>query len=172
MSIENKNQKDLLERQIANLEKLLPGGYSLAEFRKLTTVKTIRRTIGSPTSVGCDIRFTPRADSAEQVIDLGFAIPARARVVDICLFTDAQFTGAITLVAEVGSTSSGAEYIGSATIYELNAVIAETNAGAFIATPSAIATSVFVSVTPGANWSLMTAGKVSVYITYIDVSDL
>ena len=172
MSIAHKNQEDLLARQIANLNKLLPGSNGLEEFEKLVTVRTIKRTIGSPTSVGCDFIFTPRADSAEQVIDLGFAIPPRARVVDIYLVTDTQFTGAISLVAEVGSSSSGNQYIASATIYEQNAVLAEAAAGAFITAPLAVASSVFVSATPGANWSLMTAGKVSVYITYINVSDL
>jgi hypothetical protein len=35
--------------------------------------------------------------------------------------------------------------------------------------PAVAAASVYVAATPGANWSNVTAGKVSVYVTFIDV---
>jgi roadblock/LC7 domain-containing protein len=75
-------------------------------------------------------------------------------------------------VADVGTSSGGDELIGSATIYAANAILAAANAGAFIATPSASATSIYVNATPGADWSNVTAGKVSVYVTFINVTNI
>lgn len=135
------------------------------------SVQTIKKTIGG-IGVSADFNFVTAANTNEQVIDLGDIVPAKARIVDVFTFTDAVFTGATTLVAETGTSSSGNELIGSATIYDANAITATANAGAFIAVPSASATHVYVSATPGANWSNVTAGKVSVYVTYINVTNI
>ena len=135
------------------------------------SVQTVKKTIGG-IGVSADFNFTTAANTTEQVINLGAIVPAKARIVDVFTFTDAVFTGATTLVADVGTTSGGGELIGSATIYAANAITAAPNAGAFIATPSASATSIYLNATPGANWSNVTAGKVSVYVTFINVTNI
>jgi len=135
------------------------------------SVQTIKKTIGG-IGITADFNFVTAENTVEQIIDLGAILPAKSRLVDIFLYTDAVFTGATTLVADVGTSSGGNELIGSATIYATDAIIAAANAGAFIATPSASAQHIYVNATPGANWSGVTAGKVSVYVTYINVANI
>jgi hypothetical protein len=151
--------------------KVLVSGVLSATTSVAYVVKTIKKTIGG-IGITADFNFVTAANTNEQVINLGAIIPAKARIADIFTFTDAVFTGATTLVAETGITSSGAELIGSATIYATNAITYTPNAGAFVLAPSASASSIYVSATPGANWSGVTAGKVSVYVTYIDVTNI
>lgn len=136
-----------------------------------SVTKTVKKTIGG-IGITADFNFTTAANTTEQVIDLGAIVPARARVVDIYLVTDATFTGASTLVADVGNSSGGAEFIASATIYAANAVLPIAAGASFAVNPNVAATHVYVNATPGANWSNVTAGKVSVYVTYIDVTNM
>jgi hypothetical protein len=137
------------------------SGVSMAQ------IMTVSKTIGGVGVAACDFNFATAANTSEQVIDLGAIVPAKARILDVVTFTNSVFTGATTLVAETGVTSSGAELIGSATIYASNAITSLTHALGFNTAPSASAAHVYVSATPGANWSLVTAGKVTVYVTYI-----
>jgi hypothetical protein len=134
---------------------------------QMAKIFTVVKTIGGVGVAGCDFNFATAANTSEQVIDLGTIVPAKARILDINTFTTNVFTGATTLVAETGVTSSGNEYIASASIYAGNAITATAAGGTFIAAPSASALHVYVSATPGANWSLVTAGKVTVNVTYI-----
>ena len=151
---------------IVPLDQLLPtaaGVYS---------TKTVKKTIGGVGVAGCDFNFATAANQNEQPIDLGAIVPALARVVDIFLHTEAEFTGAVTLVADVGPTTGDGSYISSATIFAADAILAAAAASMPLAAPDAAATHVWVNATPGANWSLVTAGKVSVYVTYIDVTSI
>jgi hypothetical protein len=134
-----------------------------------TNVKTVKLTIGGVGVAGCDFNFATAANTNEQVIDLGAIVPAFARVLDVKTVTEAVFTGATTLVAETGNTSSGNQYIGSATIYAANAITAAAAGAPLAIAPSASAVHVYVAATPGANWSGVTAGKVAVYVTYIEI---
>lgn len=136
------------------------------------SVETIKKTIGGIGVAGCDFNFVTAGDMAEQVINLGALIPAKARLLDVFTFTDAVFTGATTLVAETGISSSGNELIQSATIYAANAMTATANALSFTLTPSVNTLNVYLSATPGSNWSNITAGKVSIYITYINIINI
>lgn len=133
-----------------------------------SNIKTVKKTIGGVGVEDCDFNFESASNTTEQVIDLGAIIPANARVLDVRSITNAVFTGASTLVAEVGHTSSGSEFISSATIYAENAITAVAHTGALNVAPSATERHVYVSATPGANWSNVTAGKVTYYITYIE----
>lgn len=73
-----------------------------------------------------------------------------------------------TLVAETGTSSSGNQLIASATIKADNAVTAANLATLNIA-PVYTAQNVYFSATPGgANWSAFYAGKVEIYVTYIE----
>ena len=134
-----------------------------------TNVKTVRKTIGGVGIAGCDFNFATAANQNEQVIDLGSIVPANARVLDVKSVTDATFTGAVTLVAEAGNSSSGAQFIASASILTAAEITAVTHTLGFNVAPAAAASKVYVAATPGANWSLVTAGKVSYYVTYIEI---
>jgi hypothetical protein len=133
-------------------------------------LKTVKKTIGGVGVTGCDFNFATAANTNEQVIDLGAIVPAKARVIDVFTFTDAVFTGATTLVAETGSSSSGNQYIASATIYATSAFTSMPHTASLNIVPVVAAGNVFVAATPGANWSNVTAGKVSVYVTFVDVT--
>jgi hypothetical protein len=133
-------------------------------------VKTVKKTIGGVGVAGCDFNFATAANQTEQSIDLGELLPAKSKLLDVLTFTDNVFTGAITLVAKIGTASGGEEIMESTTIYAANAVT-PSSGGIIAAVPSASAANIFLSATPGANWSLVTAGKVSVYVSYIDVTN-
>jgi len=141
----------------------------------LGTFKTLRTAVYRIGGVGvasCDFNFVTAADQNEQVIDLGEIIPALARVVDVFIHTSAVFTGATTLVADVGLTTGANDFIASATVYATGAIIATPAAGAFILQPIATAQHVWVNAIPGANWSNVTAGTMDVYVTFIDVTNV
>jgi len=134
-------------------------------------VKTKVITIGHVASTGNDFKFTSAANTSEQVIDAGAIVPAFARVIDIALINTeaAAFSGgATTLVAEIGSSSSGNQYAESATIYAANVILEMATAGWPIAATSGTAGHVYVAATPGANWSTMTAGQWTLLVTYLD----
>ena len=134
-----------------------------------SNVKTKKFTIGAPGVAGCDFNFTSAENTTEQVIDLGAITPALARIIDVKTVTEVAFSAAATtLVMETGTSSSGNQLIASATILAANAITA-ANAATLNITPSATAGHVYCAATPGANWSGIVAGKVSVYVTYIEV---
>ena len=135
-------------------------------------LKTVKATIGGVGVAGCDFNFVTALNQNEQPIDLGAIIPAKAIPLHVYLFTNNVFTGAITLVADVGIASGGAEFIASATIYAANAVLAPAAGSVPLVPPLATAQRVWVNATPGANWNLVTAGKVTVYVTFIDINNL
>jgi len=134
-----------------------------------SNVKTKKFTIGAPGVTGCDFNFASAANTTEQVINLGAIVPAMARVLDIKAKTLVAYVGATTLVAEVGHTSSGNQYIASATIMAENAIIAAASAACLAIAPVNSAVSVYVAATPGANWSGVSAGKTEIWVTYIEV---
>jgi hypothetical protein len=137
------------------------------------TCKTVKYTIGNVGVAGCNANFATAADKAEQVMTLANIVPARARIVDVFTITEAAFTNLGAFVAETGITSSGAELIASNTIAALNAITAMAHAGAELNPPVAAASSIYVSATPANNWnSANPVGKVSIYITYIDVNSI
>lgn len=87
--------------------------------------------------------------------------------------TTADTTGTVTfsalaLVAETGNATSGAQFIASATIKALNAITAQAHTAALNNAPAAAASNVWVSATPDGKWDHITAGKLAVYVTYIE----
>jgi hypothetical protein len=146
----------------------------IAELRDALALgmKTVKFTIGGVGVSGCDFNVTSALNTTAQPIDLGAIIPSLARVVDIFIRTNSVWTGAVTLLATVGSATGGNQYITSGSVYAADTVLPEAAAGAFITAPVVAAGHVWVGLTPGANWNLVTAGKLSIYITYIDVTNL
>lgn len=158
---------------------VVPSATVFQNLDKLDTqlgARLIKKTIGGVGVTGCDFNFATAANMNEQIIDLGAIIPARARILDAHTFTSAAFVfsgGGTTLVAETGTSSSGAELIASATVYALNAITQPAvGAGFTLVALSASAGHIYVSATPGANWSTNTAGKIEVIIVISDVTNL
>jgi hypothetical protein len=151
----------------------IPQNTVLAEGSSLYgAIKVVKKTIGHVGDTVCDFQFVTAADQAEQPIDLGAIVPAHARVLDVSTMTTEAFVfsgGATTLVAETGNATSGAQFIGSASIYALDANTSGAAAGAPYVAVNTSASKVWLSATPGANWSTMTDGVVEVIVTYLDV---
>lgn len=136
-----------------------------------SNVKTVKKTIGGVGVADCDFNFATAANTNEQVIDLGAIVPAKARVLDVKTVTEVAFAGTnlSALVMETGNSSSGAQFIASATIMAANAITA-ANLTTMNVAPAAAASKVYCSATPtGANWAAVLAGKVSIYISYIEI---
>jgi len=133
------------------------------------SVNTIRVRVGAVGLAGCDFNFTTANNTSEQVITLT-TLPAKAKILEILTHTSAVFTGATTLVAEIGTTSSGHELMDSTTCYAADALnqVAADHAAA-VGTISVNTKPIYMAFTPGANWNAFTAGSVDIYITYIDI---
>lgn len=142
------------------------------------TVRTIKKTVAwsgaNPATV--DFLLPSDANMTPANIDLGSIIPINARVIDgfvKCTSATTFSGGPTTLVAGIGNASGGAQISSSGTIYALNAI---NGNGAAFNTPIAISASAskvwLTDVTPGANWSTQTAGIYTVYITFVDVSNV
>jgi hypothetical protein len=135
------------------------------------STQTIKKTIGGVGVAGCDFNFVTAADQVEQVIDLGAILPSLARIIDCFARTNNVFTGAVSLAAKVGTTSAGDEIIASGTVYAADSILALAVDHFMTIAPIVAAGHIFVSVTPGANWSLVTAGKVTIYIIINNVAN-
>lgn len=88
--------------------------------------------------------------------------------------TTADLAGTVTfsalaLAAETGNATSGNQFISSATIKALNAITAAAAGAPLAIAPTAAASKVWLSATPDGKWDHITAGKVSVYVTYIEI---
>jgi hypothetical protein len=137
-----------------------------------SNIKTVKKTIGYPGSVAlgtADFQWTSAANTTAQNIDLGSIVPAFARVLDVKLVTEATHTGAVSLAITAGSASAGSEFVATGANYTLNDVRACAHAAALNNAPAAAASKVWIGGTPGANWSLMTAGRLAIYVTYIEI---
>jgi len=135
-------------------------------------IKTVKVTIGGVGVSGCNYNFATAANYTEQIIDFGHVLPAMCKIIDVTSLTDTAFTACTTLVAEVGISSSGNECVASATIKAQGAITTLAHAGALNNAPVNAAGHIFVSATPdsGTTWAAITAGKVSYYITYLDLA--
>ncbi len=131
-------------------------------------IKTVKKTIGGVGVSGCDFNFATAANQTAQNIDLGAIIPAYARIVDGVAYCNSTFTGAVSLACTVGVTSTGSEIAVSGAVYTAGNVIASATGISLIGAISSSAQHVFIGATPGANWNLATAGKMTIAITYID----
>jgi len=129
-------------------------------------------TSGADPVPGSDFNFAPDANQNDQVIDLGEIIPPYARIVDCFVKTDNTFTGAVSLATEVGVTSSGHELVGAVDIITANTVNAMAADHSMTVAPTLAPKHVYVAAIPGANWNLVTAGKMTIYITIIDVTNM
>jgi hypothetical protein len=119
-----------------------------------------------------DFNFAIADDQVEQIFDLGEVLPSLARIIDCFARTTSEFSNAVSLVAEIGSSSSGHEVINSGTIMAADAILAMAADHNMTILPKVAAGHIYVAITPGANWSLITGGRVSIYLTYINPTNI
>ena len=110
----------------------------------ISTVKTVKKTIGGVGVAGCDFNFATAANVTEQVVDLGSIIPALARVLDVKTHTSAVFN-AKSVASSLVSLTSNVATITTAAAHGLVSGVTATLAGftephlngAFVATVTA-----------------------------------
>ena len=136
-------------------------------------IKTVKVTLGGVAVAGCDFNFVTAANQNEQPINLGALVPAKAQLLSVYTFTDTAFTGAVSLGVKIGTGTGGTEIAASADVIAANAINqTAVGAGFTLVAITAAAKNIWLSATPGANWSLATAGKLTCYITFIDITSL
>jgi hypothetical protein len=135
--------------------------------------KTVKYLIGYPGATGTDFNWTSAANTTQQNLDLGYAVPSNARVVAIEIKCTQSVAGGITgFTIGAGNASAGSQYIAPANCNTANWIIdiIDATKPAAVSMTASAATHIWLAGVPtGANWSTMTAGKWSVYITYLFV---
>lgn len=152
------NDLAMLENQDIDLQAQIDAIPGAALLKKLSY------TVGMLGVAGCDYNFTAPANTTEQSIQLGATtiIPALATTTSIIASVLAAPSGGTT-TTDIGVASGSDEYIQAASFTTLATTVSSSAA----VTASGIATSIYFSVTPSANWSLMTLGKFIINIYYI-----
>ena len=138
----------------------------------IVSVRTIKKTIGTPGDTGVDFTWTANANADAQNLDLGAIVPAKARVIAVeivCTETVTSSGGAVDITMRAGNASAGEQFIVSLSCDDINEVVGIINA----ALPAAVimnwsaATNIWIGGDPDQNWDTLTAGKWSVHVTYI-----
>ena len=138
---------------------------------------TLKYTIGALGVASCDYNATTEAGKTQQNFQLGGAdiIPGFGRAIDVVVACTTKWqdtgTGDETLGTEVGSASSGAEYLASANIDDVADInsLAADSLGHIQATVAA--SSVWIGLTPATyNWEDLDDGITTIYVTFIDNS--
>jgi hypothetical protein len=166
--------KKLYQYDTIELVDYATGEWIVARYVDPPKLRVVKKTIGNVGVTGCDFNFVTAANHTEQCIDLGEIIPAKARLVDIFVHTDAAFTNLGALVTDVGFTTGSGALIVAADITALAAIL-QPAVGAAFTWVAIIATAqhIWINADPANNWNSATpVGKMSVYVTYVDVTDV
>jgi len=138
-------------------------------------IKTVKYTIGALGVAGVDYNAATEAGKTQQNFQLGVAdiIPELSRVLDVVVVCTTKWqdtgTGDETLGTEVGSASSGAEYLASANIDDVTDINSLAADGLGHIQTTIAASSVWVGLTPATyNWEDIDDGVTDIYVTYID----
>lgn len=120
-------------------------------------------TVGLAEVPDCDYNFTAPANTTEQSIQLGGTtiIPALSSVASLIASCDVALVGG-TATSDIGITSGSDEYVSSASLSSLNET---ASSGAIPA--SGVATSIYFSISPSANWSTLSAAKWIINFYYV-----
>lgn len=161
--------KEKLKALVANFNANFTELYA---HKAKTRIYTKVYTIGAVGVTGCDFNFTTAANTTAQPKDLGTIIPAFAQILSVMVKTDVLFAGtSITNFGiTIGTTTGGTEIAGSADLILKDAINQPAvGAGYTLIAVSKDAKHIWIGGTPtGGNWSALTAGKLSVYVTYLD----
>lgn len=136
------------------------------------SIETKKFTIGGIGVENCDFNFVTAEDAVEQSIDLGAIIAPYGRIIDIFAVTTATFTGAVSLGVTAGIITGGNGLLTTADMITAGTINQAAMGGGPLVAISATEQHIFINGTPGANWSLATAGKLTVYITYNQVTNI
>ena len=131
-------------------------------------VKTVVKTIGAYGVAGCDFNLPNAANQTPAVFTLG-VLPSKAHLLQCQLHTGATFTGGVSMAVDIGSSSGGNEYISAAAMLTAAAIVSTAHAAIGGVAPIVAAGTVYAEFTPGANFSLVTAGKITISYTYLDL---
>jgi len=167
--------KNLNFREYSELMSLIANLQATVQtLQPSNSLKTVKFVIATSNHTTADLKLPVTENKVEFVGTLSEVLPAGARIVDARIHTTITFASAVLLAAEVGTTSSGHEVIGSGSILSVNDVLAMAHDHAFTIAPTSIveSTDLFVSITPGANWNLITNGAAVLYVTYIDITNV
>jgi hypothetical protein len=138
--------------------------------------QTTKVTIGWHGATGVDFLQPDVASSNAYPIDLGAIIPAKARVIQIeIVCTEALAgSGAHEILFTAGNATGGAQFIASISCDATNEVagIIDPHLPQAVIMNWASATNIWIGSDPDANWDTYTAGKWTVYITYIEYTDI
>jgi hypothetical protein len=134
-------------------------------------LKVIKKTIGAIGVKGCDFNFATSSGHSEQVIDI-CSLPKKAFIQTVWTFTKVAFATVSNFVAEIGTTSSGAQLVSSATIKAAEAVTSTQYTIPLEVDPVNSVVHIYVSADPDGAWSGITSGIMEVYVAYIDVTGL
>lgn len=156
-------------KNIAAANSVIQNLQSLDTYKSVRTVKV---TIGAPSFGGTTYNFASAANQTEQPITLTNIVPAKCRVLDVVVYCDAIFTGAVSMAVEVGTTTGSNELISSGQVYAAGNMIYAANGGAALMPISGSAQNIYVNATPGANWDQFVAGSMSVFVTFIDLNNI
>jgi len=158
----------ITKEQATNIDKRDELNRQFAE-KKLVTKKF---TIGAVGVVGCDFNFASANNTTAQPIDLGGIIPAYARIIDVVAITSTTFagTGISAFGVTIGTSSGGTEIITSANLITAAAINqCAVGAGYTLIAITAAAKHIFIGGAPtGGNWSALLAGKLTIYVTFLD----
>jgi len=115
------------------------------------------------------------AGHAAQNLDLGAIIPAQCRVMAVEVVCTAAVVGVTDFNIAVGNASAGEQFIAAASCDELNEVrgIIDATKPAAVAMNYTAATNIFFQGDPSDNnWSDISAGGWTVYITVNDLRNI
>ncbi len=134
----------------------------------------VKVTIGWDGAAGCDFVWTGDAGHGQQNLDIGSIVPANADVIKVDIVCTEALVGCTDMNIGAGNASGGAQYVAAASLDALNEVITSTAVLTdAVLMNYAAATKVWISGDPSDNnWSDMTAGKWTVYVTYVYYGDL
>ena len=132
-------------------------------------IYTVKKVITYPGRADMDYTFKSATNQSEQVIDIAGVIPPYGRLLDAFMYTPEQFTSGVSFGVKLGNASSGEQLIASTNMYAIGAKASMAHAGGFNNAITDVASDIFVSATPGANWNVLTGGKLIIYVTYIDL---
>ena len=149
-----------------------------------SNVRTLKYIVGVAGVTGCDHNFTSVANTTEQSIQLGGTtiIPLKSWIIGSVILCTATVSGAATATVDLGTTSGGTENgfsgINSYTVDVINvrryssAIVSNSISVSPKSAATDVATSVYFSATPSANWDTLTTGKWEIFITWVDNSIL
>ncbi len=133
--------------------------------------KTVKFTIGGVGVEDCDFNFLTAEDQVEQYIEV-FTLPSLGRISQAFIITTEAFDNLVSLSVVMGTSNGDDDIIEAIDMIANNTIMSTSPNITGIPAPTVGERLLIVAATPGANWSLNSAGKLTVYISYIDITNV